>query len=158
MNRRATSILLTLTLAVSSLCAQSEERKLILSIGGGLPGARTLTVTLLGNGEFTATGSGLPITDSGLTKLEHHAIISKADSAQAFELATQAAVEWRAEGEPWPDCKWAELQIHQVPQSVDVGSGCLPEGWLVRRKIKELLAFLDHVLPSGWRTNDVITF
>jgi hypothetical protein len=87
MNIRTTAVLVILIVTIGRAGAQSDEPKLVLPIGGGLPLARNITVELLGTGDFQATGSGLPFTDSGLTKFEHHRDIGKAASARIFALA-----------------------------------------------------------------------
>ena len=69
---RYRSLLVSLLL-VSTINADPPNalgRKLIFSIGGGLPFSRTLSVELRRDGAFHAIGEGMPITDSGLTKFE----------------------------------------------------------------------------------------
>jgi hypothetical protein len=158
MNIRTTAVLVILIVAIGRADAQSDEPKLVLSIGGGLPLARNITVEILGAGDFHATGSGLPFTDSGLTKFEHHREIGKAASARIFALANQAAAEWQGTGEPWPDCKGAELEIQGGTKPIKTGSGCISGSWLSRPSIKRFLASLDQLLPSGWTVSEVINF
>src|SRR5436190_6509368 len=130
MKMRAASVLVTLIIAISSLYAQLAERKLILSIGGGLPAARQLTIKTLGTGDFSATGFGLPFTDSGLAKFEYHRAIGEADSARLFAFSSQAAREWRGTGESWPDCKGAKLDIQGGAERIHTASGCISDAWL----------------------------
>lgn len=156
MNMRATGILVTLLLASASVAAQPEERKLTLSIVGGLPAARTMTVVVLGTGDFRATGSGLPFTGSGLTKLEHHRAIEKSVTVSLFALAERAASEWRGTGEAWPDCKGATLDIQDGPKPTHARSGCISEAWLSRSGIREFLASVNQFLPAGWTVGEVI--
>ena len=158
MNMHAAAVLATLILATGRADAQAQAEKLVLSVGGGLPAARRITVELLVTGEFLATGSGLPITDSGLTKFSHQRTIGKPSSAHILALARAAAVEWRGEGEPWPDCKWATLEIQSGTKPINRGSGCISSVWFSRPSIKKLLATLDQLLPAGWTVSEVLSF
>jgi hypothetical protein len=147
---RTTGVLATLLLAITSIDAQSDERKLTLSIVGGLPAARNITVVVVGTGDFKVTGSGLPFTDSGLTKLEDHRSIDKSVTVRLFALADRAASEWRGTGEVWPDCTSAILDIQGEPKPVHARSGCISEAWLSRSSIREFLASVNQFLPPGW--------
>lgn len=158
MSMRVTVFLTILILATSRVDAQSEERKVTLSVGGGLPAARNITVEVIDSGEFRATGSGLPFTDSGLTTFEHRRAIGKVVSARLFSLANEAVPVWSGTGERWPDCKGATLEILGGTQRIYRRSGCITSAWLLHPSIRELLTSLDQLLPAGWTVSEVINY
>jgi len=158
MNMRAAGVLMTLLVAIASAAAQPSERKLTFSIDGGLPAARTMTIVVLATGDLRATGSGLPFTESGLTKLEHHRTIDPSITLRLFALADQAASEWQGTGEPWPDCKGATLDIQGGAKPVHMRSGCISKAWSSRSSIREFLTSLNQFLPAGWTAGEVIGF
>jgi hypothetical protein len=157
MNIRAAAVFSTMILSIGCANAQPQEQKLILSVGGGLPAARSITIELLDAGDFRATGSGAPFTDTGVTQFRHHRAIGEPSSAHILALARKAAVEWRGTGEPSPDCKWATLKIQGADSPVDTGSGCISDAWFSRPSIKEFLASLDQELPAGWTVSEVLS-
>jgi hypothetical protein len=156
MTIRAAVVLSVLLLASGRAGAQTHEQKLILSVGGGPPASRTITIELLDSGDFRASGTGLPFTDAGLTKFTKHRDIGKLSSARVFVLARQAGAEWRGTSETWPDCKWATLEIRGGTYQVSTASGCSSGVWLSRPTIKEFLGALDRLLPPGWTVNEVL--
>jgi hypothetical protein len=155
---RAITPLVAVLVALSDIYAQSDERKLTLSIAGGLPAARTMTVVVLSTGDLRATGEGLPFTESGLTTLDHHRRIGAADAERLFALAERAAVGWKPTRKGWPDCTFANLQIRRGTKPLDARSGCITPTWYRRDGVDEFLTLMDGFLPATWTASEVLRF
>ena len=151
-----TMLVLGAIILASSSATRGQDQELILSVGGGLPGSRSITVEVLDTGDFSASGVGVPFTDSGPTKFKDHRSLGKSSAERIFWLARQAAAEWRGTGEHAYDCKWVTLDIQGGASPISTGSGCLSRPWFSRPSIKAFLASLDQLLPTGWTVSDVL--
>ena len=153
---RAVVALVALLVTLSDVHAQSDERTLTLSIAGGLPASRSLTVVVLRSGDLRATGEGLPFTASGLTTLDHRQRIAAADVDRLFALAERAAPEWKPTRKGWPDCKFANLHIRGGATPVEARSGCITPTWYDNASVNAFLTLIDRLLPPTWTASEVL--
>lgn len=140
-----------------SLAEVPVPRVLALSIGGGLPASRTLSVEVFADGELHAKGEGLPFTTTGISKFDLRRNLTEAQLKALLAVGEAAAKFWTGDAKPWPDCKGARIEVGSGSTIVIHGSGCITQEWASRPQVKAMLAALDSVLPPGWTTTDVLS-